>query len=213
MSTKFEKSQVTALKLSASIGRKLQIDLGYKLSESYRRGMTREQIINYFDIKGLYHASGNVAGKAIYFAITGYNGNLGGETYEGLIGMDELSSLRKQHEIDNGIKIFRDSKGIHAMTTIERRKLSQKTIGNLSKQQRKEIVRLATISRGQIPWEDEEIAELIKCLGDKSYKKGNLSDNVAIARRLNEVFYRNRTVRDRLSVYRAIYRNNLSSKI
>jgi len=74
-----------------------------EIARMYREGMYHVEIAEFFDVKGIYVASDDVAIGSVHHAITGHTGGFGTEPYDGLIqDLEELAKLRYEHRVKNG---------------------------------------------------------------------------------------------------------------
>lgn len=205
--------QLSAMKLSSFIGRAIQKDLGEKVAEAFRQGVTFDQIADTYDIRDSYGVSRYVALKALHCAIYGDEGNLGGPKYGPLIDRSELELLRERRQKEHGLRVRSSKKGIHAMSDEERKNMAIVNYQKLSADQRKKIRSLAAMGRGALPWSEEELNELRRCISDPEYQTSRGVNNLKIAQRLNACFHDGVAVRNRITVYRASYRNNMYEAI
>lgn len=97
--------QRAVLKRAANLGIVIQREFP-EVAEDYRAGRLVPEIIAQYDVLSRYGVGRNVAIKAILFAIQGYNGGIGVNSYRGLIDSSELEELRDgiiQRAINNRI--------------------------------------------------------------------------------------------------------------
>ncbi len=205
--------QLSAMKLSSFIGRSIQKDLGEEVSKAFRQGMTFDQIADTYNIRDSYGATRSVALKALHCAIYGYKGNLGNGSYSPLIEDSELQSIREERQRQHGMRVLQNKKGIHAMSDEERRNMAMNNYRKLTPSQRKKIIREASFGRGALPWSQEELEEIRRCNSDPEYRTSRGTNNIKIAERLNELFHEGRPVRNRITVYRASYRNTTEKAV
>lgn len=205
--------QLSAMKLSSYIGRDIQRDLGQKISEAFRQGMTFPQMADVYSIRETYGASRDVALKALHCAIYGCEGNLGSPEYGPLIEKSEIESVRERRQKEHGLRVKSSKKGIHAMSDEERRKMAITNYQKLSADQKIRIRSMAAMGRGALPWSEEELVELRRCASDPEYQTSRGVNNIKIAKRLNDLFHDGVAVRNRITVYRASYRNDMHKAI
>ena len=129
--------QIAAMRISAEIGRKLQVDFP-EIADDYRNGMTQEKIVIKYNLESLYETSRRSAIVSVSNALRGYDARWYGSYYfEGLIPADEMNEINRQRQIErghkNGLDIYRRKKAFMDYQTKNEQKLPVKNINKEKK--------------------------------------------------------------------------------
>ena len=92
--------QLTAIKRAALAGRRIQKDHP-EVTEKWKGGKYLNEIITEEDLDGEYNLTIEVARHALGYALRGYNGGLGVDSYDGLIPVEEFEQISKEHQSTN----------------------------------------------------------------------------------------------------------------
>ncbi|MEK7105965.1 MAG: hypothetical protein AAB895_01230 [Patescibacteria group bacterium] len=213
LTSKLTESQLKAIKASVVLGRRLQAEYGKELVEDIRKGRTYPQIIRRRKLNEAFSYGVGVIRQGLARAYYGHEGSLGIEAYEGLLPEDEMREITFQKKKRNGKRAYKKKAGMYgALTQEERNGIGTAALLSLTKEQRRESVKLGLESRGCVPWEEDELEDIRKWLRDPKYKD-IANRNVVLARMLNARHYDGREVRDRIAVYMVIKNKGLNKQI
>lgn len=204
-----KRMQVAQIKLTASFGRRIQRELGDVVAKLYRTGQTYFEMSDSLKIQETYGLSRDIARKALSYAVRGFEGFFGEQSYVGLIDGAELEELTKKHAEQNGKNALTEKRGIHAYSPEERLKIGIEGLKGMTVEERlKGQVRSAAI-RGLVHWSDSEMEDLLILSQGRTYS----GRNTKIARMLNDKYHDGKPVRDRLTVWNALYRNRTKKNV
>lgn len=140
------------------------------------------------------------------YTFTTRHGRLRLEPYEGLIPSQELAQLSRQHMKLNGERHRDQGTGIFGLSARQRRKNAQKA----GKAGGAKGARQAHLNRGNVLWENVEIAAYALMTRDPSYHaQGDINkrlDRAKIAAVGNEVFHQGKSVRTPDAIGTMLYR-------
>lgn len=145
-----------------------------EIVDKYISGETQPKIAIYLQEKGY---TSPYLKKSVSNAIRGHNGGFGVKSFPGLIkDQTQLENLANEHNVEAGKKLFREGRGVHALSIEIRKGFLKKArkvaaqmikdekikIGSaaLSLEERLKISRKGIRGRGQIPWCDLYSEEL-----------------------------------------------------
>ncbi len=221
--TGLSQSQATAINAAADLGRRLQDDFP-GIAGRYRGGEFTGVIAEDLRISGEYGVSDRVARVAVRYAISGYPGGLGIDSYLGLITDEsELEELASEHKRRNsretGRREAEEGIGVHGRSKEERRSYASKAgkvggavsyerrvgIHGQSREERRERALASHRARGLTPWSEEEAKDVLAMMEDPgfTYQTGNhrgKRNAKLIARTLNERYHGGGVVRTNSSV-------------
>ena len=199
--TPFTRNQIGLMCRSIKLGSVLQKDLGPEITQLYRQGYTLQRISDFFDIPRAYVVSKNIAKAAVFRVLAGHRGGLEVDSYEGSMPEEERKELARQHKKDAGERVVREKLGVHGLPEERRIEIRDKALESLTPQKRILAGHNAAISRGFVPFVNEEIDYILRCRADPKYRKGVSTDNDLIAREVNQTWHYGREVRNGLSIY------------
>ncbi len=199
--TPVTRNQIGLMCRSIKLGSVLQEDLGPEITRFYRQGYTLQKISDFFDIPRAYGVSRDIAKAAVFRVLAGHRGGLEVDSYEGLMPEEERTELARQHKKDAGDRVVRERLGVHGLPKERRIEIRYKALESLTAEKRILAGHNAAISRGFVPFVDEEIDYILRCRADPKYKKGASTNNDLIAREVNQNWHDGKEVRNGLSIY------------
>jgi hypothetical protein len=206
--------RIGAIRRSAELGRTLQkehpeIEIMY----GYYPLM---EIVKRLDISLEYDVNKGVALAGVHKAIAGYNEGLGIEGYVGLIPKEEREWLGREHKFNGGHKSHNEKKGIHKLTTKEKRAIGYKLHiekkgihGRSPEQMREDGIkgnRESMRVKGLIPWTNEEKELIYQLSLNPEYQNGSRTNNLLITIELNKRCHEGEEIRNVKSVGAQLYR-------
>ena len=227
------RKQMTAIKMSADLGKRLQAEHP-EIAGSYREGRFLREIVDMYDLNSKYGVNDGIAMQAIKYALRGYEGIITGE-YSGLIEEDELRELCLKHKSRNGSAIgenlYSEGRGIFSLTIeqmLERSALGGSIGGRRAFEKGKgihgmthdghiEAGRRAQIARGRTPYSDDEKRFIYRALEESKFKyqsgnhRGQVNLNL-LAREVNILFHGNSPIRNADKVRNLLYDNKKREK-
>lgn len=208
------------------------IELGRILNQThpeirnlYLNGRSLTEIVNELEIQERYIVTRNIAIKSVWNALVGYDKNyLGRRNYEGLLTEEERIRIGKEHNRENGrttgLRSYQTGTGIFRLTHQQRRELGHRTFESglgifgrtpeRHKSDSRKAGRSASIKRGQIPWEEDELLAAYELSQQQDYIRENQPNKgypnyKKIAQRLADIGYPLRStvaVRGKMTFYR-----------
>lgn len=193
LSGKQKSAIVSAIKLGRKIG-----ELFPGIAEDYRGGMTIAKIVDEYGLNSHFKIAGSVARTAVYFAISGYDGNFSiaeQDPYPGLIAdKEEIKRIaRKNIEKGSSMSGLAQKKlktGIHAQTPAEKIKIG----------------RDSAKTKGLVPFSDKEFRLINELSQQLEFKRKTRVNAKKIADAVNEELHDGKTVRTAKNITKALVR-------
>ena len=222
-----ECGRAIAIKESILLGRQLQRECP-QIREKWYAIQFLNEIIDFYEIIPTYTRSMNIAKMAVVHALRGHPGGYGIGSYSGLItDQSELERLCKMHLSKAGTKTYDEKKGVHALTTEERKKIGEdvfkRRLGIYARSYEQVIAdnieagKIGGIksaeSRGYatwtrlVPYRNELIPEIEyahRLSNWKRYRNGKKVKTRLLAESLNKKFYRGLHTRNSRSLSTAL---------
>jgi hypothetical protein len=203
--------QCSSIRRAERLGLYLQENCGKEIVYLYQNGATLTTIAEELGICTEYAVTKNVARSAICFALRGtayYAGiSEDAEQYAGLLEGDELDLLAEQHRKE-GLKEGRRKGGaLGGKTSYE----NKKGVHAMSHEELSEVGRQGAIARGQFPWFDSEIRQLVDIAASSEYQRNSgqykgRPDLDLMAQSLNQTFHSGEPIRSANSVGKELRR-------
>lgn len=116
-------SQIRAIKMTATLGRRLQLDHP-EIVSMIRLGKGEKEIAKDLDIARQYGVSFNIARLAVGKALRGNNAVV---IYSGLMDLDDLESIMLDQKSARGERLVREKKGWFALTDEQKKRIARKS--------------------------------------------------------------------------------------
>ncbi len=222
-------TQKAAIIYSIELAKKIQVQFP-KIADEYRTGFSLSVICNTYSIDQLFGVKPKTAQEAIRIALGGYTGSFlmsDIEPFKGMIPVEEFKEIGKAHNIENsraiGIQYRDEGRGIFKLTKEERSAIGKKSaqkqmdlkigIHAQTLEQKRVLGQKAIEAQGGTIYSDEEISFIQKLANDPLYKNHRSEVKVsALAEKVNEIFHKNKLVRNGNKITKVILRYSLLTK-
>ena len=217
--------QMSAISRGIERGKEIRDSLA-AIADDYRAGMTLSEIVSKYNIMNKFEIDNeDVAGKAVKYALSGYDGtsiSLHNEHYEGLMTQEEYSKISARHQVDSRIRVgkrlYEEGNGLFSIPREKKRQMGirhgknqysqKKGIHALDIEQKRENGRKGAAARGYVAWDHYEtvVAYALSILPE--YQRSGNANNTKVAEALNAIFHNEEPVRNsrRVSAHLCDYR-------